>query len=102
MKKFFEVDTCTFILLVLMSVGLKILIYVLIGEERRSFLLEDLLIYGFGFIILGIIAGHIHNRVIEQGKEACRLQDWIRQFVKVNVDTEFDNISKMQRIDCHE
>lgn len=58
-------------------------------------LLSTLLGYGFSLIIFVMIAGQIHNRIIEQGKEERRLADEIKQFVAVDVDTGFDNKHRM-------
>lgn len=57
--------------------------------------LHVLLGYGFALIILVMIAGQIHNRTIEQGKIKRKLQEEVRQFVAVDVDTGFDNKYRM-------
>ncbi len=57
--------------------------------------LPHLLGYGVVLIILVLIAGHIHDRIIDQGRITRKLQNEFRQFVAVDVETGFDNEYRM-------
>ena len=51
--------------------------------------------YGLVLIILVLIAGSIHDRIVRQGKKNHKLQEEIRQFVAIDVETGFDNKLRM-------
>ena len=64
--------------------------------ESSSFPLPLFLGYGLMLIILILIAGSIHDRIIGQGKRNRGLQEEIRQFVAIDVETGFDNKYRME------
>ncbi|MEH6940240.1 GGDEF domain-containing protein [Bacillus sp. JJ722] len=51
--------------------------------------------YGFVLIIMILIAGRIHERILTLGKLNRRLQEENNQYVAVDVDTGFDNQHRM-------
>lgn len=63
--------------------------------ESSPFPLPLFLGYGLVLIILVLIAGSIHDKIICQGKKNRELQEEIRQFVAIDVETGFDNKHRM-------
>lgn len=57
--------------------------------------LSYLLGYGFSLLIFVLLAGRIHDYVVEQGKLTHQLKEELRQFVAVDVETGFDNKHRM-------
>lgn len=78
--------------------------------EMITISLPMLLGYGFLLIILVVIAGQIHDRIVDQGKLTRKLQNEVKQFVAIDVETGFDNKyrmaieieSEMRRIDRYD
>lgn len=52
--------------------------------------------YGLSIVILVLIAGKIHERVTRQGEMVHQLKEKIRQFVAVDMETNFDNKQRME------
>lgn len=57
--------------------------------------LHYLLFYGFYLILIVLLCGVVHLRVLRFGKENERLQEEVRQFVAVDPSTGFDNKYRM-------
>lgn len=53
------------------------------------------LAFGFALIVLVLLAGGIHDRIVEQAIEIRRLKEEVRQYVAVDVETGFDNKHRM-------
>jgi len=66
-----------------------------VSFDPAAFPLPLFLGYGFVLIILILLAGRIHDQIVHQGKRNRELEDDIRQFVAVDVETGFDNKSRM-------
>lgn len=148
MKKFFEVEIRTLLLIVLFLFAMQFLAFFLIGQGTSGlliygfilllvaitfisgtvtglyssllfiFIIGTVLCYlsltnssftfdseifplpyflgvGFALIILVLLAGRIHDLIINQGKLNRRLQEEYIQYVAVDVETGFDNKHRM-------
>lgn len=61
-----------------------------------SFSLQELLLFGFMLLLTALVAGVIHDRVVEQNKYIRKLQKEMRELVAVDSETGFDNRHRME------
>lgn len=59
--------------------------------------LQELLIFGFVLLLTVLVAGVIHDQVVQQHVYMCKLRKELRKWVAVDSDTGFDNRHRMDR-----
>lgn len=65
--------------------------------EFQSITFPLFLLYGLLLIVVVLLAGHVHDRIINQESRVYRMENEIGQYVAIDVDTEFDNKHHMER-----
>lgn len=58
--------------------------------------LQELLMFGFILLLMVLIAGVIHDRVVAQNRLNRKLQEEIRELVAVDTETGFDNRHRLE------
>lgn len=65
--------------------------------EFQSITFPLFLLYGLLLIVVVLLAGHVHDRIINQESRVHRMENEIRQYVAIDVETGFDNKHHMER-----
>lgn len=77
-------------------VGTTLFYLEMTNTPKVTFPLPLFLGYGVALIICILLTGRVHDIFINQGEKNRRLQEEIRQFVAVDVETGFDNKFRME------